>query len=42
MQIAEKSRDAVAWQPTQNQAFTVFAGTLVLAGLLGIALALFL
>jgi hypothetical protein len=42
MEIAEKSRDAVVWQPSQNQAFTILAGTLLLAGLIGSVLAQFL
>jgi hypothetical protein len=41
MEIAENSKDAVAWRPSQNQAFTILAGTLLLAGLIGSVLALF-
>jgi hypothetical protein len=33
MEILESSRD-VAWQPSQNQAFLIIAGAMILGGVL--------
>jgi len=34
MEILKRTRDIVGWQPSQNQAFFIIAGGMVLAGVL--------
>jgi len=38
MAISKSSRGIVAWQPSQNQAFLIVAGAMILGGLLALLL----